>query len=507
MSSQLNQKKVAKNTLYLYIRMLMIMVVQFYTVRITLQVLGMENYGISNVVSGVTHIFTFLTHTMTSASQRFFAFDLGRKDLTSLKNTYGTMLIFFVALGLISVLILEGFGNWMILNKLVIPNGRLHAAFVIFQISLFSLFISMSVLPFNSLIIAHEDMKTFAYVSIIDVFLRLAVVYMLQIIVMDKLILYSMLNAIVMLIAPIIYIVYCFRHYEEVTLKFHIDFSILKKIVPYMSWNLIGGFSWMLCTQGLSIVVNMFFGPLANAAKGIADKINTSVNGFVGNFMTATQPQIIKTYASGDMEGMYKVFFLASNISFYLMLILAVPVILNGQHILTLWLGDCDELTLRMMQLVLCFSIIGGLENPINQAIRATGDIRNYQVYIGLITLLVIPVCWIFFKLDAPAYYSYVALISVYSVAFVFRLYYLRKQVGIGYKYYFDNAIKKQLIAIIIVVALAKLIMILIPDSIIWILVNIGVDVILSCLAIFSICLSKSQRELVKQYALKRIKG
>lgn len=447
-NNNFSNKRIAKNTAFLYIRMLLIMAIQFFTVRITLQYLGVEDYGIYNVVCGVTNVLTFLTHTMTSASQRFLAYDLGIGDTSKLKTTFDTLVSLFSICGLICVLLLGVIGTWFIRTHLVIPENRLDAAIFAFYFTLIALFVSIFVLPYNSLIIAHEDMKTFAYVSIMDAVLKLLVVYMLVIISCDKLKLYSALTFVSYLIPCAIYVTYCHKKYIEVSFKRNVDWSLSKKVVPFMSWNLIGGFSWMLCTQGLSILINMFFGPIANAAKAIADKVNSAINGFSNNFMMAVQPQVVKTYAVKDYSSMHKIIFMASRMSFFLMMVLTIPISANADGLLSIWLKEHDDLTTIMLQLVLLYSLLSTLEIPINQAIRATGNIRNYQVYVGLVTLLVIPVAYLFFKSKFPAYYGYIALILVYGTAYLLRLYYLKKQIGISYIEYFDKVLKGCLVCL-----------------------------------------------------------
>lgn len=448
MESQLDKKRVAKNTFFLYFRMALIMLVQFYTVRVTLQCLGIADYGIYNLVAGVTNMLTFLTHTMTSASQRFFAYDLGIGNIGKLKTSFDTTVLLFVVVGLISVFLLELIGNWLIVYQLIIPADRLSIAKYVFQFSLLSLFLTIITLPFNSLIIAHEDMKTFAYVSVIEAILKLLIIYILFYIQVDKLLLYAALVFGVQALVSFTYIAYCFKKYEECDKLLSFDVSVVKSIVPFMSWNLLGGVSWMLCTQGLTILVNMFFGPIANAAKAIADKLDGSVNSFMNNFMMATQPQIVKTYANGEMKEMHTLIFLSSRISFYLTMSLSIPFIFNAETLLILWLGHADQLTIRMTQLILIFSLIGSLENPINQSIRATGKIRNYQLYISLITFCVLPLAYFFFRGGLPAYFGYIALIIVYGFALIARLHYLKKQIGISYYTYFTNVILRQVICL-----------------------------------------------------------
>lgn len=443
-------KKIAHNTAFLYIRMLLIMAVQFFTVRITLKYLGVEDYGIYNVVCGVTNMFTFITHTMTSASQRFLSYDLGVGDLFKLKKTFNTLVYLFFLSGIIGVWVLSISGYWFINNYLIIPDDRLSAAIFAFYISVLSLFISIIALPYNSLIIAHEDMKAFAYISVIDAIVKLLIVYCLTIFPIDKLKLYSSLMLLTYLFPSFLYILFCFKRYREVSFTFEIDKSLTRKILPFMSWNLLGGISWTLCTQGLSIVINMFFGPIANAAKAVADKVNTSINGFTNNFMIAVQPQIVKTYAQDDLISMHKVFYFASKTSFFLMMLLTLPIAANADGILSIWLQDHDALTTRMLQVVLLFSLISALEVPINQSIRATGNIKNYQIYIGIITCMVLPLAYFFFYFGFAPWYGYISMIIVYGLSYIARLYFLRKQVGITIHNYFNYVLKKCMVCFLI---------------------------------------------------------
>lgn len=499
-------KRIATNTAFLYIRMLLIMTIQFFTVRITLKYLGVVDYGIYNVVCGVTNVFTFLTHTMTSASQRFLAYDLGIGDKVQLKRTFDTLVSLFSICAFVGVLLLGIIGTWFIHSYLVIPPERLDAALIAFYFTLFALFVSIYVLPYNSLIIAHEEMKAFAYISILDALLKLGVVYCLVIVSVDKLKLYSALTFVAYLIPSILYIGYCYKKYDEVTLKSDVEWSLSKKIVPFMSWNLLGGLSWMLCTQGLSILINMFFGPVANAAKAIADKVNASINGFSNNFMMAVQPQVVKTYAVGDYDAMHKVIYLASRMSFFLMMVLTLPISFNADGILSLWLEKHDNLTTIMLQTVLSFSLISALEVPINQAIRATGNIRNYQLYIGFVTLLVIPLAALLFYMKMPAYYGYVALIVIYGIAYIFRLYYLKKQIKVTYKQYFGKVLRPCILSILIAVGVCWIYKLCPYLKDIPILVGYFGELLMVFVIIVLVGLNKEERTLIKKFIKQKIR-
>lgn len=450
--SHLDQSRIAKNTGFLYIRMLLIILVQFFTIRITIKYLGVEDYGIYNVVCGVSNLITFLTHTMNSASQRFFSYELGTDNKSQLRKTFSTFVVLFVFLGILSIIVLGVIGYWLINTHLEIPDERLNAALFAFYITLLTLFLTFASLPFNSLIIAHEDMKTFAFVSIVDAVLKLLIAYCLIITVFDKLEFYAVLIFLSTLIPSLLYIIYCRKNYEEVSLShYSIDWTIAKKIIPFMSWSLVGGFSWTVCTHGLSIVINMFFGPIANAAKAIADKINGAIISFSNNFMMASQPQIVKTFAAHDYRSMHKAVFLETNIALYLLLIFAVPIICNTNFILTLWLDDHTTITTRMVQLILFFSIQTAFETPINQAIRATGRIKYYEIVTGIINMLVIPFSCFFFMAGYAAFYAQVSLIISYSMSFLIRPVFLKKYIFITYSSYFKNVVQRNILCIVFI--------------------------------------------------------
>ena len=494
-----NNKRIAKNTMFLYFRMILIMLVQFYAVRITLKYLGVVDYGIYNLVGGITSMFTFLTHTMTSASQRFFAYDIGKGNEANLKITFDSIWIIFIILGVISILFLEFFGVLLIDYKLVIPDDRIYAAKIIFHVSVLTLFITIFTLPFNSLIIAHEEMKTFAFVSIIEAILKLAIVYCLVIVDTDKLILYSILILCVQVSVSFVYIFICFKRYQECDRHITFDNKITKQIVPFMSWNLIGGVSSMLFSHGLTIMINIFFGPIANTSKAISDKLNHTVNNFVSNFMIAAQPQIVKTYANKEYDAMHNLVYLSSRISFYLIMVLSLPILFNTVSLLSIWLGEIDDLTVMMVRLMFVFSMIGALENPINYSIRATGDIKNYQIFVGLITLCVLPLSYMFFKIGLPAYYGYVALLIVYGLAFIVRLFFLKKQIGISYMDYIHNIIMRIFPSIMVSVFLSFLVSIFVNENSLFLsLLRIFVMFIVSFLTVLLLGLNSQERRMVK---------
>ena len=293
-------RRIARNTLMLYFRQILIMVVSLYTVRVVLNVLGAEDYGIYNVVAGVVTMFSFLNGAMTTASQRYFAFDLGKNDTEHLKITFNVTFQIYIILACIIVLLAESVGIWFVCNKLVIPAERMFAAVVIYQCSILSFLFTLISTPYMASLIAHENMDVYAYVSIVEVLFKLLIVFLLKVLLYDKLIVYGILLATVALINNVIYQFYCRSHYSECKLEFIKDRKYLKELFFYGGWNFIGSFAAVLKTQGVSIIMNMFFGPVVNAARGIASQVSNTLMTFSSNFSVALRPQIIKSYAQNQ---------------------------------------------------------------------------------------------------------------------------------------------------------------------------------------------------------------
>ena len=320
-----NTKRIAKNTLMLYVRMLFGMLVSLYTSRVILNTLGVEDFGINNVVGGVVGMLGFLTASMSGATSRFLTYELGRGDLVRLKETFSSALIIHIGIALVVFVIAETAGLWFFENKLVIPESRMTAAHVVYQLSILSTMLGITQVPYNATIIAHEKMNVYAYVEILNVCLRLLIVYLLVIGDFDKLILYSILTFSVSVLIMSIYWVYCIRHYEETKFHFIWKKDILKPMLSFSGWDLYGNASVTARTQGVSMLLNMFFGPLMNAAAGIATQVQNAVMAFAGNFIVAVRPQIVKQYAAGEYESMFKLLKEAIVLCFTLLSLLSVP--------------------------------------------------------------------------------------------------------------------------------------------------------------------------------------
>lgn len=445
-----NNKRIAKNTLLLYFRMLLILAVTLYTSRVVLATLGVEDFGIYNVTGGVVAMFTVISGSLSSAISRFITYELGRGNKERLKTIFSSSIIIQISLALFICILAEIGGVWFLNNKMNIPTERMDAANWVLQCSILTFMINLISVPYNAAIIAHERMKAFAYVSILEVVLKLAVVFALYLSPFDKLATYASLLVTVAIVIRLIYGFYCKKHFEECKFRFVYDRSVLKEIGGYASWNFTGSSSAVLRDHGGNIIINLFCGPAINAARGIAFQVNTAINGFVTNFMTALNPQIIKSYASGDCKYMMNLIFQGARLSFYMLLLLSLPVLVNTHYILALWLKIVPEHAVLFVQLVLVFAMSESISNPLITAQHATGRIRNYQLIVGGLQLTNLPLSYILLRVGLFPEVVIVVAIAVSQCCLAARLILLRGMIGLSLRKYVIKVYLNVLIVTII---------------------------------------------------------
>lgn len=397
-----NNKRIAKNTLLLYFRMILTMLISLYTVRVVLKTLGVVDYGIYNVVGGVVVMFSFLSRTMSSASQRFFAFEIGNKNIGQLKKIFSLTITIYIGISLLVLILSETIGLWFLNAKMNIPAERMEAANWIYQFSIFSFIMTIMTVPYNASIIAHENMKVFAYVSIFEVFMKLAIVYFLLLFSVDKLKLYAVLMFFATTIVTLVYRTICYRKYDECRYKFIWDKNLFQKLMSYSGWNLFGTVASILNNSGLNILLNIFFGPVVNAARAVAFQVNSVINQFVTNFITAVNPQITKYYANNERENMIKLVFQSSKLAYFLLFILSMPVLLETHFILALWLKQVPEYTVLFVRLVILTAMIDSISYPLMTSAQATGKIKRYQTIVGSVLMLNLPISYFFLRFGAP---------------------------------------------------------------------------------------------------------
>lgn len=427
-----NNKRIAKNTLLLYFRMLFMMVVSLYTSRVILNALGVEDFGIYNVVGGVVAMFSVISGSLSAAISRFITYELGKGDQSKLNKIFSASVTIQLLLSLIIVVLIESVGVWFLNAKMTIPAERMTAANWVLQFSIVTFVINLISVPYNAAIIAHERMSAFAYISILEAVCKLTIAFLIMVSPMDKLIFYAILMCMVSVIVRFTYGHYCKKHFAECTYHFHWDADILKKMFGFAGWNFIGASSAVLRDQGGNIVINLFYGPTVNAARGIAIQVNSAIMGFVSNFMTALNPQITKSYASGDREYMMTLIFQGARLSFYMLLLLSLPVLVNTHYILVLWLKLVPEHAVLFVQLILIFAMSESISNPLVTAMLATGKIRNYQIVVGGLQMMNLPISYVCLRFGCIPETVLVVAIAISQCCLAARLYMLRRMIGLS---------------------------------------------------------------------------
>ena len=391
-----NNKRLAKNSLLLYVRMLLTMGISLYTSRVVLSTLGFSDYGIYNVVGGFVAMFSFVNGSMTAATQRFFTIELGKNG--DIGTVFNTSRAIHGLLALVILVLCESVGLWFFYNKMQIPAERLSSAFWTLQCSILATLVVIISVPYNAVIVAHEKMSIYAYMSIFDVVMKLLIVYLLVIAPFDKLIFYNVLFFVVGIIDRIIYGVYCSRRFAEVHAKIRLNWKEAKPIFTFAAWVMNGNLAVIGYTQGLNILLNLFFGPAVNAARGIAVQVQSVLSGFTANFQTAVNPQLTKSYAKGDLQRMHELIVLSSKFSFFLLLFLSLPVIFEANLVLKWWLGQVPDHSVNFFRLIVCTSLLYTLSNPITTSVNATGILKKFQLVEGSMLLMIVPIAYICLK-------------------------------------------------------------------------------------------------------------
>lgn len=491
-------KRIAKNTLLLYLRMLVTMAVGLFTSRVILNTLGVSDFGIYNVVGGFVGMFSMISGSLSSAIGRFITFELGKGNTENLKTIFSTSVniqIIFITIGII---IAEVFGLWFLNEKMVIPTERLYAANWVFQFSIICLAIEMLSIPYNACIIAHERMSTFAYISIYEVITKLLIAWLIIISPMDRLIFYSLLMCLVSLSIRMIYGYYCNKNFTECKYQFTLNKQLLKEMFSFAGWNFIGQSSAILREQGGNLIINLFCGPTVNAARGIASQVNGAVSRFYSNFMMAVGPQITKSYAAKDYEYMTKLAHQSARLSFFLLFFLSLPIIVNIHYILHLWLHIVPEHTPNFVILVMIFTMCESLSNPLITIMLATGKIRNYQITVGGLQMLNLPISYILLRLGCIPETVLIVAIFLSLTCLMARLAMLKRMI----KFSPSSYCKKVFLPVIKVFILASIIPIFISRSLNESFSNCIINCIMACtcssITIYFIGCNINERKILK---------
>ena len=473
------------------------MAVSLYTSRVVLNALGVEDFGIYNVVGGVVAMFSMLSGSLSSAITRFITYELGTGNQENLKKIFSSAVTIQIGLAVLIILLAEAVGVWFLNVKMNIPDVRMVAANWVFQFSILTFAINLISVPYNASIIAHERMSAFAYISILEAIGKLTIAFLIVISPMDKLIFYAILMCAVALIVRFAYGVYCKRHFEECTYRFIFDKDLLKRMFGFAGWNFIGATSAVLRDQGGNVVINVFCGPAANAARGIAFQVNTAISGFVTNFMTALNPQITKSYAAGDRKYMMTLIFQGARLSFYMLLLLSLPVLINTHYILGLWLKIVPDHAVLFVQLVLVFAMSESISNPLITAMLATGKIRNYQLVVGGLQMMNLPVSYILLHMGMFPETVIVVAIVISQCCLAARLVMLRGMIGLSVRKYMKEVYINVLVVTVIAAIIPFLLAIKLEESFLNFVLLCLISLICTGIAIYYVGCNRVERQFI----------
>lgn len=457
-----DNSRLTKNTLLLYVRMLVVMAISLYTSRIILKNLGISDFGLYNVVGSVAAMFSFLNTAMYSSTQRYLSIAVGRNDSQQLHKIFNVSLVIHTLIGVAIVIICEGFGLWFIHHKMVIPEGRELAVFWTFQLSLLAAFVTIATVPFDALVISRERMSTFAYISILDVFFKLFIAYVISIVNFDRLIFYSFLIVVSQFIVILIYALYCKQHFEECRFKFYRFDGLYKEMTIFASWGLLGHISYIINTSAQNMMLNVFFSPVVNAARGVALRVSSAVSGFSNNFQSAVSPQITKSYAVGNDTRLFLLIYNSSRFSLYLLWLFSLPIMLCMNEILEIWLVEVPDYTTTFLQLVLIFNLVESGANPLNMAVRAKGKIKYPEIIGGVILILNFPLSYVALKYGSGPQSVFVIMILCGIVCHINRVFFAHRYLLMPVSEY----ISKVIIRPIFVIVLSALVPIIVSKSV-----------------------------------------
>lgn len=489
-----NTRRIARNTMMLYVRMLVLMLVGLYASRVVLNALGENDFGIYDVVGGVVAMFTVISGALNSAISRFITFELGRGDSDRMNKVYSTAVLIQVILAAIVVILAEPAGLWFIENKMTIDPARVPAAVKVLHFSLAAFVINLLSVPQMASITAHERMSAYAYIGLLDGFLRLGIAFLISRSDSDRLVMYAALMMASVLVVRCTYGIYCRVRFPECRFRMIKDIGLIKEMFSFAGWNFIGVASGVLRDQGGKILINIFTSPAVNAARGVAMQLNGAVQGFVTNFMTAVNPQITKSYASGDNDYMFYLISKSSRMSYYMLFILALPVLFNTEYILGLWLKDVPAHSALFVQLFLLYTLSESLSNPLITAQLATGNIRNYQLVVGGLQLLNIPVSYLFLKAGAAPEVTVAVAVAVSQACLFARLFMLRGMIGLSpgifLKRVFLNVLAVSALALAVPLAVCRLL----PDTFWGFVASASICMFSAFASVLAVGLSRGER-------------
>ena len=507
-----NNRVIAVNTIMLYMRMILVMLVSLYTSRIVLATLGVDDFGIYNVVGGIVAMMSFLSSALTAASQRFISYELGHGDKDNLKKVFSTSITVHTLLALICVLVFESIGIWFLNTHMNIASDRMTAANWVFQCSIAAFVVNVANVPYNALIIAHEKMGVFAYISILEATLKLFIAILLTIIDIDKLIVYGILQLCTSFLIRICYKTYCKHNFEESRCwKFNLEPALFKKLFSFTGWSVVGNVGFTLKEPLLNILLNMFCGTAVNAAKGISTQVNSLVNSFATNFSMAMNPQIVKRYASGDIQYSMELVYTGARLSFLMLTLISVPIIINIDYILQLWLKEVPNYTATFSIITIVSSLIFSLSSTSSTAIQATGNIKWFSIGVCVIPLIDLPIAYILLFMKFPPYIALIPSVITNLFALLFRFGILKSIViQYSWKHFILNVVFRSFLTFSLAICISYYTDVYIDslklNELISTIISFSFSLFAAALSIYYVGLEKKERKKILNVIIVKIK-
>lgn len=505
--AQTNNKRIAKNTIALYIRMFCSMVISLFTSRIILDSLGVDNFGIYNVVGGFVAMFSLMSSALTNSISRFLTFELGKGDTEKLKRVFSTSLNVMFALSIVVLLVGETVGLWFLNYKVNIPIERMGAANLVYQLSIATFIMGLVSVPYNASIVSHEKMTAFAYIGIFEIAMKLVIVYTLYVSPFDKLKTYAILLFLLSLSIRLIYGIYCNRHFQETHYKFVFDKPLLRQMTGFAGWNFLAQGAYQLNGSGVNLLINIFFGVTLNAARGIAYQVNNAVCQFTSNFMVALTPQITKSYAAGELAEMHKLIFRGAKFSYFLTLFFLIPICVETEYILNLWLIEVPDYTVSFVRWTLYITAINMFSGTLIPALHATGNIKRYMIIVGLVEITNFPLTYIAFKLGADPLYSYYIYFGVYLVLMFLRLYLIKDLIKMSGKQFVSEVYVKSAVVTALAAILPLLLMFIMPDGFLRLVTICVVSAVSTIVSVYAFGFTVDEKAMVVNFARNKFRS
>ena len=499
--TQSNNKRIAKNSIFMSLRMLFVLIVSLYTTRVILNVLGVDDYGIYNIVAGFVTMFAFLNTSMAGATQRYFNYELGKNGIEGANKVYITSLLIHVILAIITIVITLPVGVWYLHNKMVIPEGRMFAAEWIFYFSVLSLFVNMISVPYTAAIMAHEKMNYYALVGVLDTILKLAMVFVLPFIDGDSLIYYGLFYLSINILNAFLYFSYSKIKFEEISFHKSLSEDLFRSMLSYSGWSLFGSLAYMLREQGVNLVLNAFFGTIVNAARGVANQVNSAINGFIANIIIPSRPQVIQSYANGDLQRTWRLTFSVSKLATLFFFMMALPISIEINYILNFWLGESvPEHTSWFIVIMLFTNTFGCLVSPISTVMHATGKMKFYQSLSSASNLLSVPLAYVFLLIGAIPEFVFVALFITMVTNLFAGLISTHKYANLSYWAYFRQVFFPIIVVMLISCPLCVIPYMILEESLIRLLTTGILSVIIVAIVTYNVALDEGEKSLILQF-------